>query len=69
MLDMARPVLCTDGEILKWARQANVHLGGRRPIDLIETDAGAVEVFDYIDAYIRDQLDKVGDRDGLSSKS
>jgi 6-hydroxy-3-succinoylpyridine 3-monooxygenase len=69
MLDKARPVLRTDGEILKWARQANAHLGGRRPIDLIETDAGAVEVFDYIDAYIRGQLDKVGDRDGLSSKS
>ncbi|EPE96986.1 antitoxin Xre/MbcA/ParS toxin-binding domain-containing protein [Rhizobium grahamii] len=43
--------------------------GGRRPIDLIETDAGAVEVFDYIEGYSRDQLDKAGDQEDLSSKS
>ncbi|WP_246662461.1 antitoxin Xre/MbcA/ParS toxin-binding domain-containing protein [Rhizobium sp. P44RR-XXIV] len=69
MLEMARPVLRTEGEVLKWARRESAHLGGRRPIDLIETDAGAVEVFDYIEAYIRDQLDKAGDQDDLSSKS
>lgn len=34
------------GEILKWARKENAHVGSRRPIGLIETDAGAVEVFD-----------------------
>ncbi len=39
------------------------------PDDLIETDSGAVEVFEYIEAYIRDQLDKAGDQDDLSSKS
>ena len=64
---MARPVLRSEGEILKWARRESTHLGGRRPIDLIETDAGAVEVFDYIEAYIRDQLDKTGQLDDLSS--
>lgn len=69
MLEMARPVLRTEGEVLKCARRESAHLGGRRPIDLIETDAGAVEVFDYIEAYIRDQLDKAGDQDDLSSKS
>jgi 6-hydroxy-3-succinoylpyridine 3-monooxygenase len=69
MLEMARPVLRTEGEILKWARRESTHLGGRRPIDLIETDAGAVEVFDYIEAYIRNQLDKAGDQDDLSSTS
>ncbi|WP_237358674.1 antitoxin Xre/MbcA/ParS toxin-binding domain-containing protein [Rhizobium etli] len=67
MLEMARPVLRTEGEVLKWARRESAHLGGRRPIDLIETDAGAVEVFDYIEAYIRNQLDKAGDQDDLSS--
>ncbi|WP_210334325.1 NYN domain-containing protein [Rhizobium sp. RHZ02] len=69
MLEMARPVLRTEGEILKWARRESVQLGGRRPIDLIETDAGAVEVFDYIEAYIRKQLDRAGDQDDLSSQS
>ncbi|RSB60910.1 hypothetical protein EFD55_31065 [Rhizobium pisi] len=43
--------LRTEGEVLKWARRESTHLGGRRPI---ETDAGAVEVFDYVEAYIRD---------------
>ncbi|WP_134102614.1 MbcA/ParS/Xre antitoxin family protein [Neorhizobium sp. R1-B] len=37
------------GEILKWVRKENSHAGSRRPMGLIETDAGAVEVFDYID--------------------
>ncbi|MET2832264.1 6-hydroxy-3-succinoylpyridine hydroxylase [Mesorhizobium shangrilense] len=69
MLEMARPVLRTEGEILKWARKESDHLGCRRPIDLIETDEGAAEVFDYIEAYIRDRLGKVGDQADLSSKS
>lgn len=69
MMEMARPVLRTEGEILKWARRESVQLGGRRPIDLIETDAGAVEVFDYIEAYIRKQLDRAGDQGDLSSQS
>ncbi|MGO4569743.1 antitoxin Xre/MbcA/ParS toxin-binding domain-containing protein [Rhizobium sp. 2YAF20] len=69
MLEMARTVLRTEGDVLKWARRESARLCGRRPIDLIETDAGAVEVFDYIEAYIRDQLDKAGDQDDLSSKS
>ncbi|WP_157131492.1 antitoxin Xre/MbcA/ParS toxin-binding domain-containing protein [Rhizobium sp. NXC14] len=55
---MARPVLRNEGEILKWARQE----GGRRPIDMIETDEGAAEVFNYIEAYIRDRLKKTGDQ-------
>ena len=63
---MSRPVLRTEGEVLKWARRESAHLGGHRPIDLIEADAGAVAVFDYIEAYIRDQLGKAGDQDELS---
>uniref|UniRef100_UPI00310119AE MbcA/ParS/Xre antitoxin family protein n=1 Tax=Neorhizobium sp. EC2-8 TaxID=3129230 RepID=UPI00310119AE len=53
MLEMARPVLRTEGEVLKWARRESAHLGGRRPIELIETDARAAEVFDYLETYIR----------------
>jgi 6-hydroxy-3-succinoylpyridine 3-monooxygenase len=68
MLEMARPVLRTEGEVLKWARRESAHLGGRRPIELIETDAGAVEVLNYIESYIRDQLDKPSDQDDLSLK-
>lgn len=54
---------------MKWARRESVHLGGRRPIDMIETDAGAVEVFDYIETYIREQLENAGEQGDLSSKA
>lgn len=54
MLELARPVLGTDAEVLKWSRKQNEHFDGRRPIDLLETDAGAAELFDYIEAYVRD---------------
>lgn len=69
MLEMARPVLRTEGEVMKWARKESGHLGGRRPIDMIETDAGAAEVFDYIEAYIREQLDKAGEQGDLFSQT
>jgi len=69
MLELARAVLRTEGEIMKWARKESVHLGSRRPIDMIETDAGALEVFEYIEAYIREQLDKAGEKDDLSSET
>ena len=45
------------------------HLGGHRPIDMIETDAGAIEVFEYIETYIREQLDNAGAQGELSSKA
>lgn len=69
MLEMARPVLRTEGEIFKWARQESDHLGSRRPIDLIETDEGAAEVFTYIETYIRDRLGKAGDQTISSTDS
>ncbi|MFN7089994.1 MAG: antitoxin Xre/MbcA/ParS toxin-binding domain-containing protein [Allorhizobium sp.] len=69
MLEMARPVLTTEGEIMKWARRESRHLGGRRPIDMIETDADAAEVFDYIEAYIRQQLEMPGEQGDLSSNT
>ena len=54
MIERAKPVLGKEAAIMKWARNDNKFLGGKRPIDLIETDAGAEEVFKYIDDYIRD---------------
>lgn len=63
MIEMARPVLNTEGAIMKWARRENMHMGGLRPIDLIETDAGAQQVFDYIEAYVRERLDTAGERE------
>lgn len=69
MLEMARPVLRTEGETLKWARRPSDHLGGHRPIDLIETDEGATKVFEYIESYIRDRLKRDGERTDLSSAS
>ena len=69
MLEMASPVLRTEGKVMKWARAENRHLGGRRPIDMIETDAGAIEVFEYIETYIREQLDNAGAQGELSSKA
>ena len=65
----ARPALRTDGETLKWARRENAHLAGRRPIDLIETNAGAAAVFDSIEGYICDQLDNAGHQHDLSPTS
>ena len=33
---------------------------------MVETDVGAVEVFDYIETYIREQLGKAGEQRELS---
>ncbi|WP_244293951.1 NYN domain-containing protein [Pannonibacter carbonis] len=52
MLELARPVLGTDAAVFKWARRHSEHFGGRRPIDLVETNEGAAELFDYIEAYV-----------------
>lgn len=56
MLQMAAPVLKGRGRIMKWANSPSRHLGDRRPIDLIETDEGAKQVFEYIQTYIRECL-------------
>lgn len=56
MLQMAAPVLKGRGKIMKWANSPSRHLGDRRPIDLIETDDGATQVFEYIQTYISECL-------------
>lgn len=56
MLQMAAPVLKGRGRIMKWANSPSRHLGDKRPIDLIETDEGAKQVFEYIQTYIRECL-------------
>ena len=55
MLKQALPVLGSEKKVMQWARKECAHLGGRRPIDLIETDDGASEIFSYIESYIRGQ--------------
>lgn len=55
MLEMALPVLGSEKKVMQWARKECEHLGGRRPVDLIETDEGAAAVFSYIESYIRGQ--------------
>jgi 6-hydroxy-3-succinoylpyridine 3-monooxygenase len=51
MISLAKPVLDKEAKIMKWARVENQHLDHQRPIDLIETDAGAEKVFNYIANY------------------
>jgi 6-hydroxy-3-succinoylpyridine 3-monooxygenase len=53
MITHAKPVLGKESSIMRWARSDNKFLDDQRPIDLIETDAGAGKVFDYIADYIR----------------
>lgn len=55
MLELARPVLKTDGKIMKWAKEPAKWLNEQRPIDLIETDEGAESVFEYIKEYVKSQ--------------
>jgi uncharacterized LabA/DUF88 family protein len=52
MIDMAKPVLGTNGAIMKWARTKSHFFDDRCPIDLIATDDGAQIVFDYITKFV-----------------
>lgn len=52
VLDLATPIRGGRGKAFKWMEQPNSYLGGRVPIDLIETEEGAREVLDYIERYI-----------------
>ena len=60
MIELARPVLQKEGKIMSWAREENKWLSGPRPIDLIETDDVAKQVFAYIEGYIQSMLKKNG---------
>ena len=52
MIEKAKPVLKERSRIMKWANSPSPRLGNQKPIDLIETDAGADLVFTYIADYI-----------------
>ena len=54
MISLAKPVLCKEAAIMKWAHTDCKHLDCQRPIDLIETDDGAERVFNYITNYKHD---------------
>jgi 6-hydroxy-3-succinoylpyridine 3-monooxygenase len=61
LLEMARPVLGKRGAVMKWGSAANGCMGGKKPIDLIETEEGAQVVFDYIERYIAEKVGWAGD--------
>ncbi len=54
MTEMSRPVLKSEGAIMKWARKECEYLSSKKPIDLLETDEGAQAVFRYIEKYINE---------------
>ena len=53
MIVRAKPVLGSRSKIMKWANLPNPWMAGHKPIELIETEAGAATVFAYIDNYIQ----------------
>ncbi|AKK65899.1 hypothetical protein FE36_20055 [Xanthomonas oryzae pv. oryzicola] len=52
----ALPIKPKPGAFFQWAEKQNEYMDGRRPIDLLDTDAGAEIVMAYITGYIRDHL-------------
>ncbi|WP_277573799.1 NYN domain-containing protein [Xanthomonas euvesicatoria] len=52
----ALPIKPKPGDFFQWAEKANDYMDKQRPIDLLESDAGAAVVMAYITGYIRDQL-------------
>jgi len=48
---LALPVTGSRGKAFKWMEDPNPHLGGRTPIELVETDEGAEQVIAYIERY------------------
>jgi len=48
---LALPVTGSRGKAFKWMEEPNAHLGGRTPIELVETDEGAEQVIAYIERY------------------
>lgn len=51
VLALAIPVAGTRGNAFKWMEEPNAYLGGRTPIELVETDEGAGQVLAYIERY------------------
>lgn len=58
VLSLATPVLGARGKAFKWMEEVNSYLGGRAPIDLVETDEGAAQVVEYIENYKAAKADK-----------
>lgn len=48
---LAIPLTGKRGKAFKWMEEPNGYLGGRTPIELVETDEGAEQVVAYIDRY------------------
>jgi len=69
MIDLARPVLKRRSATMKWASEENPRMNGMKPIELIETDAGAKIVFDYISSYISEKVGEANENFGSGSRS
>ena len=57
ILELAIPVRGNRGGAFKWLEQPNPHLGGRIPIEMLETEQGADEVLAYIRKWIAEHAD------------
>lgn len=55
VLELATPVVGSRNKAFKWLQEANPYLANQVPLDLIETEAGAAQVVQYIERYIADQ--------------
>lgn len=56
----AKRVKRSHGAALKWLNTPCSYLGGRRPMEMAETDAGAAELRAYMDAYTEQVMQKGG---------
>ena len=52
ILSLAIPIRGSKAAVFKWMEQPNSYLGGERPIDLIESEAGANQVIAYMQNWI-----------------
>lgn len=57
----AKPIRSQASHFFSWAEAASPYLDNKRPIDLLEHEAGAAQVMTYIETYIRDHLAKNAD--------
>lgn len=58
MLSLAVPICGDRGKAFKWLETRNEYMGGHRPIDLLETEDGALQVRRYIQGWLaRKDLD------------
>jgi len=52
VIDLARPILGNRAQVFQWLDTPFARLDGQRPIELMETEAGAQRVLAYIQDYI-----------------